>query len=130
MTITIQIDGIEQLNRKLTTLQRNNILRPPMVRGVARLHNHIALYPPQRPNSGYERTGTLGRRWVTKIEENGDGILGKIGNNTRYAPLVQSHRFQSNIHRGRWQTDRQVVERNRAVIIEDFRREIRRVIET
>lgn len=130
MSIEIRIDGIEQLNRKLSALQRNSILRSPMERAVARLQRDMADYPPPPVNSRYVRTGTLGRRWTIKIIESGDGLTGKVGNNTKYAPVVQSHRFQAGIHRGRWQTDVQVVLRNQSAIVEDFRRAIRRVIET
>lgn len=128
MSITIIIDGIEEVMQTLGRVESIRILRPPMERGVARLAADMANYPPQRPNSSYVRTGTLGRRWTTKVTTTGDGLEGRVGNNTEYAPLVQSQRFQMRIHRGLWQTDQQVVNRDTPLIIEDFERAIRQAI--
>lgn len=76
------------------------------------------------------RTGTLGRRWTGRITRSAGGLTGKVGNNTKYAPWVQSERFQAGLHRKRWQTDQQVVNRNRSAIVADFEREIRRALNT
>jgi hypothetical protein len=78
--------------------------------------------------SSYRRTGTLGRRWTKKVTTSAEGILGVVGNNTVYAPWVQSSRFQAWMHRGRWQTDEQVMERNRGRIVGFFEAAVRRVI--
>lgn len=125
----IIINGVEELIQRLGKLEGVNHLRPPMVRAVARLHRDMADYPPQRPGSSYVRTGTLGRRWITRIDTIHGGLQGSVGNNTIYAPLVQSERFQANVHRGRWQTDEMVAERNRAAIVADFEDEIRKALE-
>lgn len=74
------------------------------------------------------RTGTLGRKWTVKISRSVNGLTGKVGNNTEYAPFVQSDRFQARFHQKRWQTDRIVVQRNRAAIVNDFETEIRRAL--
>ena len=74
------------------------------------------------------RTGTLGRRWTTRITRSAGGLTDKVGNNTKYAPWVQSERFQAGLHRKRWQTDQQVINDNRRAIVDDFEREIRRVL--
>lgn len=78
-------------------------------------------YPPQRSGSSYVRTGTLGRRWVTEpVKHIAEGLQGTIGNNTPYGPWVQSSAFQAYMHRGRWQTDQDVVREEQQFIIRLF----------
>ena len=88
--IPITVNGVEQIVTKFGRLQGVRFLRPPMQRAVIRLQSFMAKYPPKPPKSKYRRTGTLGRRWATKIDESAGGLVGKVGNNTEYAPLVQS----------------------------------------
>ena len=118
--VTIQIKGIDELIRKLGRAEGMKHLRAPMQRAVYRLQARMAQYPAQRTNSSYRRTGTLGRKWTSKIEQGNGIIRGKVGNNTEYAPLVQSYQFQARIHRGLWQTDRYVMDTEHRTIIRDF----------
>lgn len=124
MSITIKIDGIDKLVRKLGKVEGVNYLRPAMQRAVYRLQARLAQYPAQPPNSTYRRTGTLGRKWTSKVDVGNGIIRGRVGNNTEYAPLVQSYRFQARVHRGRWQTDRYVVDTERRNIERDFKQAI------
>ena len=137
---SIRIEGVKELQAKLGRAGANRTLRDPMHRAVLRLQRDMADYPdrssgelfvgPRQANyKPYIRTGTLGRRWTTKVSQSGAGVTGKVGNNTEYAPWVQSERFQAGIHRGNWQTDEQVVERNRDRIVGDFQREIDKALE-
>lgn len=117
----IVILGIDALIRKLDSIDDvHTVLRPPMQRAVYRLQRDMADYPPARPSSSYVRTGTLGRRWTTKVNQTSTGLTGVIGNNTYYGPFVQSKQFQAWMHRGRWQTDADVAERNERDIVNDF----------
>lgn len=125
---SIEIKGVNQLIRKLGEATAANALRPPMERSVMRLQRDMADYPPQRPGSAYVRTGTLGRRWTKEVTQSGGGLVGKVGNNTAYGPFVQSQQFQADVHRNRWQTDEQVVKRNEAAIVQDFRRAIEKAL--
>lgn len=126
----IEITGIDQLMRKLQSMEDvNNVLRPPMQRAVFRLQRDMANYPPARPSSTYIRTGTYGRRWTTAINESNRGLAGKVGNNTVYGPFVGSEQFQAPVHRNRWLTDAQAVERNRARIVADFEQAIQRALD-
>lgn len=126
---SIDIEGIDKLFSKLDRVQAISTLRPPMQRSVYRLQRDMAQYPPARPGSSYIRTGTLGRRWTTQVTETSDGLTGKTGNNTSYGPFVQSQMFQAAVHQGRWQTDEQVLERNREAIQADFERTIQRELD-
>ena len=68
---------------------------------------------PDRPNSAYVRTKTLGRTWAaaqpawTPV---GSGFEASIVNKTPYASEVQGQEDQAQVHQGYWQTDEQVVE--------------------
>lgn len=127
---TIRIEGVDRLMRKLDDLQQvHDILRPPMQRSVMILQAALAKYPTQKQGSPYIRTGTLGRSWTTRVRTEGGRLVGRVGTKTIYAPFVQSEMFQANIHRGRWQTDVQILERNRNRILRQFESAIERALE-
>ena len=123
--VSIKIDGIDKVLRKLGTVRGQDMLAEPMEASLRILQADMQNYPVQRTGSTYIRTGTLGRRWaIAPIERTGNGLHGRVGNNTEYAPFVQSNILQSAVHRGRWQTDAQVVQRRRAWIVARFKRAI------
>lgn len=128
MPVIIEVSGISEAIAEVGRAETLNILRAPMQRAVARLQSAMAHYPPQRAGSTYRRTGTLGRRWTTRITDSASGLEGKVGNNTAYGPFVQSEIFQASIHRGRWQTDQQMMDDQQASIVADFERAIQAVL--
>ncbi len=115
----IEIRGVEELIAKLGRAAALDTLRPPMQRGVLLLQAGMANYPPARAGSRYVRTGTLGRRWTTKISQDAQGLTGKVGNNTSYGPFVQSSMFQAAVHRGTWQTDEDGMTREKPTLVDD-----------
>lgn len=125
---SIEITGIPELITKLGKAAATRTLRPAMNRSVLRLQRDMAKYPIQRVGSSYIRTGTLGRRWTTKVMQNANGLTGKVGNNTSYGPFVQSSMFQAEIHAGRWQTDQDTLDKNRSAIVKDFQNAIDEVL--
>ena len=127
---SIRIEGVDKLMRKFNSLQQvNSILRPPMQRSVMILQADLAKYPAPRPSSPYVRTGTLGRSWTTRVRTENDRLVGRVGTKVIYAPFVQSQQFQADIHRDRWQTDVQVLERNATRIIRQFESAIEQALE-
>lgn len=66
----------------------------------------IAKYPSPPPNSTYVRTGTLGKSWGTSVQP--DIPRATVGNPTSYGPYVQDSDRQAWMHKGRWQTTRDV----------------------
>lgn len=135
---SIEIKGVDELIRKLGKVEGVKVLEKPMQRSVYRLQRDMADYPPQRPGSKYIRgygmaggpatSERLGQSWTVKVSRRANGLEGKVGTRVSYAPFVQSERFQARIHRGRWQTDAKVVEKNRAAIVADFKRAIREAL--
>lgn len=119
--VRITISGVEAAGERLGRLRGIAWALRPMQRAVYLLQNRMANYPAQRAGSSYVRTGTLGRRWTTQIDETPNKVIGRVGNNTEYAPWVQSRQFQAGIHRGRWQTEQDVAERSATEIAEFFR---------
>lgn len=152
MPVTVRIEGVEELERRFDRAGQVRVLRRPMLRSLARLESPIKTYPPP-PAAGVwasntsprqkraffallragrisdKRTGTLGRRWGSRLVEGAGGLTGEWGNNTPYAPFVQGHREQAAFHRGRWLTDQQVVDHHQAAIAEDFRQAIAAALE-
>lgn len=118
---SIEIKGVDALVRKLGRAAAVDVLVPPMVRAVSRLHKDIATYPDYRPG----RTGTLGRKWTSPPpQRDKDGVTGKVGTELEYAPYVQSKRLQARVHRKLWHTEVDVANRNRERIVADFERAI------
>ena len=126
--VEIEIRGTDALIAKLGKVQATNALRDPMQRAVLRIQRDMQEYPTQRVGSTYRRTGTLGRLWTTRVQQNSGYLEGKVGNRVKYAPFVQSRQFQARIHRGRWQTDERVVNLNARTIVRDFEATIERVL--
>ena len=107
-----EIQGLEKLQaklKKITEFQR--VMKPPMTKATALLHDEIANYPPNPAHSTYRRTGTLGRRWTSKVDTHSQGVAGKVGNVTSYAQWVQSNEKQVWFHRAAgWKTDKTVTD--------------------
>lgn len=96
------------------------ILEGPIDRGASRIEAGMKIYPPPPPNSRYRRTGTLGRRWTTRPFRSATEVGREVGNKTLpYAPLVQSEELQARVHRGRWLTDAQVLQREAPRMLRD-----------
>lgn len=129
MADEITIEGLNELEKKLSSFDLMEVLRPPMYRAVLRLQSKMAKYPPARAGSRYKRTGSLGRRWTHDVDINRDSIKGKVGNRTLYGPYVQSEQFQARWHRGIWQTDQRVLNEERHSIINDFQTAINTALE-
>lgn len=128
-TVRIVIAGADKVAANLDRLNIGAILRDPMHRATLRVQADMQKYPPQRAGSPYRRTGTLGRRWTTRVVSEARRVEGSVGNNTVYGPFVQSSQFQARVHRSIWQTDAQVLERNIPVIVSEFEAAIRRALE-
>ena len=123
---SIQIEGIDKLIEKLGKVEGPKVLVEPMEWSVRAVEDTIKPYPPTRPGQTYRRgqdprSEDLGGRWTSKVKTSGRGVIGKIGNNASYAPWVQSHQFQAWMHRGRWTTDLQAINRNRKNIERRFK---------
>lgn len=128
MSVTLEIRGIQELFRKLNSIDAIKILEDPMNRAVLRLESRLKVYPPTRPGQRYVRSGTLGRRWTHEVIKQSNGIIGKVGNNTIYGPFVQSRQFQRAIFKNRWQTDLDVLESEKDAILRDFEKAIAEAI--
>lgn len=140
--ISIRIEGVDRVIAKLGKVEGARVLDAPMQEAVRLVQRDMQEYPPPiamriRSNArgtatflgqGYRRTGTLGRRWTVRVRRLGDGVVGSVGNNTHYAPFVQSRRFQAWMHRGRWQTDALVIQRRRDEIVRRFQAAIRQAL--
>lgn len=123
--ISVTIDTNDVFNA-LDAAQQMNVLRPPMVRSLARLQNAMARYPAPPSGSQYRRTGNYGREFTQAIDESGDSITGTLGNAVRdkrgrsYGPYVGDSERQSRVHRGRWLNDEEAVTQHMDAIVDDF----------
>jgi len=115
--VTITIKGLDQLTRKLDSLDKGDYLRPVATAGANLLRNEMRRYPPAPPSSTYRRTGTLGKSWTQKVTGGRGGWLAVIGSFLNYAPYVQDRDRQAQVHRGRWQTVQSVAETKRGEVV-------------
>jgi len=74
-----------------------------MQRGVNRIWERIPQYPDPPSGSTYRRTGNLGRANYAKAQVENEEVVGRVGNNMRYAPnVIGGDDTQSRTHQGRW----------------------------
>jgi len=123
--ISATIDTNDLFNA-LDAADQRDVLRPPMVRGLARLQNTMATYPAPPSGSRYKRTGNYGREFTQAITEDDDGITGTLGNAVRdkrgrsYGPYVGDSERQARIHQSRWVHDQGALEMHIDAIVDDF----------
>ena len=82
---------------------------------TALLVRELKIYPSPPAGSTYKRTRALFNSWHKEIEGRGLQIRGIVGSNQNIAPynrVVQDEEMQAAIHRGRWQTAQDVLQRN------------------
>lgn len=145
--VSIHVEGVEDALRDLRLYEGIGWAIAPMEQATNLLKADMRVYPSRPLTYGtafspaaysrrdgstgtrmrrrvfYKRTGTLKKRWTTRIRRiSTHSVLGVVGNNTSYAPWVQSREFQAGMHRGIWQTDASVMEARRAAIVAMFRR--------
>lgn len=72
------------------------------------LKERMQEYPPERAGQRYDRTLDLKNGWDEFVILAGDR-LGLLRNTVPYGHWVQSDAEQAWMHKGRWQTDKQVV---------------------
>jgi hypothetical protein len=149
--MNLKLTGVRDLQRRLSTFDFQKTMRPPLNRSVLRIEDSLKTAPPPIPaglwaatsTAGQKRayfakvrrlgrhpgrTGTIARKWYTRIQKTRKGLLGTVGNNADAALWVHSYRRQQPFHANRWRTDRQAVKKNEAAIIRDFRLTIRRAL--
>lgn len=113
------LENEEVARRVLTGLQNPGFMVPVMGRVATLVVSRMKPYPPEPPGSTYRRTQTLGRRWTHRVMQSLFSVSAIIGNNTPYGPLVQGAETQAEIHKGRWQTDEQVLGESADEIVDE-----------
>ena len=131
--MNIELRGVDELKKMLGQVASTEVLRRGMQKVVYRVQGRMADYPPPPPGSTYKRgsdkrSEKLGQRWTTKVTTSGGNVQGKVGNNASYGPFVQSDMFQARVHKGRWQTDRQVLREEEDNLVSIMQDEIDRAL--
>lgn len=127
--MNVIVHGEERVLEIIGILEKPTWMGPALQRTGARLVAVLKAYPPPLPDQRYRRTGTLGRRWTHTTQASLFKARAIIGNNTSYAPDVQGEGFQAEIHRGRWRTAEDVLEKEGPQVAEEeLNDEIDRII--
>lgn len=77
-------------------------------------HDELATYPPQKAETRYRRTGTLGRSWSHRVLLKSDKIETVVGSQGQIAPYnvyVQGAQQRKGMRGIGWKTPKEVLER-------------------
>ena len=116
MNLSIRIEDGEVRDRiDRTPAKLDDAMLGGMNDATALLLRELKTYPSPPAGSTYKRTRALSNSWHKEIEGRGLQIRGIVGSNQNIAPhnrVVQDEVMQAQIHRGRWQTAQDVLQRN------------------
>ena len=110
MEIHVSIEGADQLYKRLG-IDVVPIIAPAIDRSGYRVEAALKVYPAPPAGSAYRRTGQYGGGWQTTTATAPMRVIAKTYNPTEYAGWVGSAEQQARVHRGRWLTDIQALEK-------------------
>lgn len=156
MSIKINQQDLRAVKKKLKTIDNfHRWGKVPMEQSLSVLHDDVAKYTRKSPGAfsrlatpgqkraywakvksgeirhgpaGYVRSGTLGRKWTTKIIRTMRGLIGELGNNTAYGEFVQGLRQQIFHAMSGWRRFDKVLAINRPKIERVWKRAIDMVL--
>ena len=154
--ITIEVEGLEELERKLGRIGAIRELRPAMEKANKIIHADTQRYPPPshkpmrfksrkqrifvimsiregRIKVPYDRkhSGGLAGSWVDKVTVVGQTLTGVVGSNESkvpYARFVVGPKSQAEYHHGNWWTTETLLRRRKGDIEDIFSQQVRRVL--
>lgn len=154
MSTRIEIRGLDEVVAKYGRISEKlpEELKGMMTKGIIYAQGQIPAYPPPPSNSGYRRTGTLGRvvtafpgvhggrslgggggdnggTPLTRVEMIGGGVRGVIGGRLSYLPDVVGEGTQEKPFVGRWWTLQAVIRGAKNGIVEVFREGFKQLFE-
>jgi hypothetical protein len=120
----IHINGLDALIRKFNSFEKVlDVVEPVIADRTRRNRIRAQIYPPPLPRQRYVRTYKLRGGWSDRVQRSSSGIQGIASNRgVPYAPAVQGYGTQEAIHRGRWETDQQILDAETPGIVEDMTR--------
>lgn len=128
MSYGVQIEGIDDLLKRLDVVGDTKTLRDGMTSVAVSLTTKLKQYPPAPANSSYQRTGTLRHRWTYAVDD--DGSEAVIGNVTPYAPYVQGRESQTWFHkRTGWQTAENLLDGKKEDIVKILKQFIQNALD-
>jgi hypothetical protein len=128
MSYGVQIEGVDDLLKRLDAVGDTKTLRDGMTSVAVSLTTKLKQYPPAPANSSYQRTGTLRHRWTYAVDDDGSDAV--IGNFTPYAPLVQGRESQTWFHkRTGWQTAENLLDGKKEDIVKVLRQFIQKALD-
>lgn len=143
--MTIQIQGLERLNKKLDRLEdMQRVMHDPMEAAVVLVHDYIAVAPRKKKGAftamatpgqrryywwavkegiidhregvGYVRSNLTVKGWYHKVTRISNGLRGEVGTVNKGTPYVQGPEQQPFHAASGWRTDSEAIEKNRGKI--------------
>ena len=126
--ISIKVEGLERLEKKLGKLVTAKRLLPSMKEAGKDVQRDMMEYPNNPSGSKYRRTNRLKKSWSSSATIASGEAQGEVGTNVEYAPYVQSAKEQVKIHRKVWRkhTDKYVLAKRTRTIIKNMQSDINR----
>ena len=126
--ISIKVEGLERLEKKLGKLVTAKRLLPSMKEAVKDVQRDMMEYPHAPSGSKYDRTNRLKNSWSSSATVASGETRGTVGTNVKYAPYVQSAKEQAKIHKKVWRkhTDKYVLAKRTRTIINNMQSDINR----
>jgi hypothetical protein len=125
-TPVMEVHGLDELLRRMQQFpaELDKSANITMEASLLTLGENVPAYPSPPPNSGYDRTGTLGRTLgssggkadIFESKKVGGGFEGRFGTMLEYAPYVIGDDTQAYMHAGRWWTIKDVAAKAAAKI--------------
>lgn len=113
MRVTVKANkGQTQLIlNKLSRIQRFQVwMKRPTHKALKIIKERLQQYPPPPAGSTYQRTGDLRSSWHFRTVLSGDQLGRVFSTGVPYAPFVQGYQSQATVHKGRWETEKDVAE--------------------
>jgi hypothetical protein len=122
---------LDELFDTLDRLDRiQDVLEPPAERNAALMEEDARDYPPELPNQRYRRTFRLRGGWSHRVQRLPNGVQALTTNRgVLYNIWVQNEGQQAAIHRGRWQTDQQILDNRTPGILQNFDEAVQEAID-
>ena len=156
-SVSIRLQGMKELQKKLGKLQALKSLEPAFKAGTEVVRASLSVAPPpispghwkrntskaqkaaffiKLRNEGggttrgrYKRTGSLSRRWRGAAAVRGNTLRGVVGNTTKYARWIQDKEGpQARFAKRRWRTVQAVIKKDKRQVINLIQADINKLL--
>jgi hypothetical protein len=116
--LSFSFTGMQKLKTLLYKLVGSDPLYDALQQSAAPLFADVRAY--EASPLSYERTYKLMNSWRYEVKKSLSSASITITSSVDYSPFVRGDKTQAWMHKGRWNTDREIAERHRARIMQNI----------